>query len=115
MIPLIPIVGPWLVKKLLAGKPGRTDQRAEFLAKVIQIVAVVALLVVAWQVFDHFNDKAAVAEASADAVNAAREADAEARTTVDSSINSVESSNDEARRAAEGSDDPLADGLRSLR
>lgn len=88
MIPLIPIVGPWLVKRLLASKPGRTDQRAEFLAKAIQIVAVLALLVAGWLVFDHLNDRAAVRRHEAERVEQALQAERDA------------SANDAARRAA---------------
>lgn len=115
MIPLLPIVGPWLVKRLLASKPGRTEPRAEFLAKVIQTAALLALLVAGWLVFDHLNDKAAVREAAVEAVTTARSADSAADSANDHTRNEVEQANDRARDAANGSDDPLADGLRGLR
>lgn len=53
MIPLLPIVGSWLVKRLLARKPGRTEQRATFLATVISwaglLTLLVAVLVLTWR------------------------------------------------------------------
>lgn len=119
MIPLIPIIGPWLVGKLLSARPGRTDQRATFLAKVISWGALAALAVAAFLLWDWRDDARAIAEhdaaAAVQAVATARAADAHARAATDSSINEVESTNDEARAAAENSDDPLAAGLRRLR
>lgn len=53
-------------------------------------------------------------QAAREAAERAREADGFSRGVSDNTRNEVERQNDEARDRAENSDDPLADGLRSL-
>lgn len=64
------------------------------------------------------KQKAVIADrnaARAEAVSRAREADERAERASDSTREGIEDGNDRAREAARTSDDPLADGLRSLR
>ena len=81
-------------------------------------LGVLALL---WFVYSHGEsvgyDKrdAEYDEAARIAAEKAREADAAAAGAVDQSKSEVEQGNEHAREAANGSDDPLRDGLNSLR
>lgn len=88
-------------------------------AKVALILLGVSLLIGAFVLWDRADDKAAVvgdrSEAKAEAVSQAREADERAERAVNQTRDGVEHANDRAREAAADSDDPLADGLRSLR
>ena len=78
-------------------------------------------LALVWIVYQHGEsvgyDKrdAEYDEAARKAAEAARKADAIAGSVVDQSRNEVEQGNEHAREAANGSDDPLRDGLNSLR
>jgi len=80
MIPLLPIVGPWLVGKLLSAKPGRTEQRATFLAGAVQVAGLVVLGVAAFLIWDWRDDRAAIraheAERVAETLAAERRASA---------------------------------------
>lgn len=55
------------------------------------------------------------AEAARKAAEQARVADGKAREAADTTRTTVEEGNEDARTAADGSDDPLRDGLNSLR
>lgn len=72
MIP-VPIIGAWLVRRLLARKPALTAAHAERQAAVISWAIILALAIAGWLVFDHFNDRAAVATREARRVEAALE------------------------------------------
>jgi hypothetical protein len=80
--------------------------------------AAIAILA-AFGLWLHMHDKAVVeadrSAANAKAVSTAREADERAQEAGNRKSEDVEDANDRAREAADGSDDPLADGLRSLR
>lgn len=55
---LLPIIGPLIARRLLAAKPGRTDQRATFLASVISwagLALVAFALFMAWNWWDNRN------------------------------------------------------------
>ena len=81
------------------------------------LAAAIALLIF-WNVAKGTGEaavEAEVAKADRKAVETARSADEAAGQTVDSTQTEVEQTNDEARQAATGSDDPLADALRRLR
>lgn len=55
------------------------------------------------------------AEIERKAAEIARDADSDAGSAVDQTKSEVEQGNEDARNAADGSDDPLRDGLNSLR
>ena len=80
--------------------------------------ALLACLPVAYCKGHGDGENAASAEyeaAARKAVERAREADTAAGETVTETRNEVENGNERARNAANGSDDPLRDGLGSLR
>lgn len=88
------------------------------LATAATIVAAVALVLGAWNVWLHFHDRAVVradrAKANAEAHETARRADEAAQGETDRVKTQVEDENERARDAAKDSSDPLADALRSL-
>lgn len=100
-------------------KVGIPERFAKPVAKGVLIAGAVALIVGAFLVWDHFDDKAAVEAdrnaSRAEAVSRAREADEGAETAANRTREDIEDGNERAREAARDSDDPLGDGLRSLR
>ena len=78
-------------------------------------------LALLWFVYSHGKSvgygqsEAEHAEVARKAAEQAREADAVSGSVVDQSKNEVEQGNERARDAANGSDDPLRDGLNGLR
>ena len=95
------------------------DALPRWAKRTIMAGGVLVAVVVAWSVWLHFHDQkvieahdakidAQVSEQAAEASEAATEAVTETKTR-------VEAENDDARKAADAGDDPLADGLRSLR
>ena len=89
------------------------------LALVTTVLAVAALLGLLWTWWLRGHDKAKIAEyegAVQQAVaTASASASAAAIETTEQSKAKTEQGNDDARKAAAGSDDPLRDGLGSLR
>lgn len=85
-----------------------------------QVWAALAIVLVAWLWGNHrysqgYDDRSAeYAEIARKAAEKARNADEAARGTVDGTKGRIEAENDAARKAAEGSDDPLRDAMRSL-
>lgn len=85
-----------------------------------QLYAAAAILIVAWAWGNHRygegvdDTEAKYAEIARQAAEKARKADSAARGAVDASRGRVAAENDAARKAAEGSDDPLRAGLDSL-
>jgi hypothetical protein len=81
-------------------------------------IAVVAGLFILWNVAGNAGEarvEAEQADTARKATERAREADNAAGKATDDTRNDVEQTNDQARDAADGSDDPLRDGLNSLR
>ena len=81
-------------------------------------IAVVAALAIIWNVAGNAGEarvEAEVAKQATKAVERAREADSAAVAATNTTRETVEESNDEARRVSQDSPDPLADALRSLR
>lgn len=92
-----------------------------FLSKLPREVWYALAAVVAWWVFsNHYEQQgydkrtAEYAEIARKAALRAKKADDAAIGAVDAERGAVEASNQAARDAAEGSDDPLRDGLRAL-
>lgn len=82
-------------------------------------VAIAAALLLWWidnRAYDRgYSDRTAEYEQAArEAAERAREADGFSRAKSDETRTTVEEGNEQARSAADGSDDPLADALRSL-
>lgn len=86
-----------------------------------QVWAVLGILVTAWVWGNHRYDAGYDArseeyrQAALEAVQKARKADAVGQGAADASKGAVEARNAKAREAAQGSDDPLRDGLEALR
>lgn len=82
-------------------------------------VTVLALLGLLWAIWLHNHDASVIERHEEKITNqvdaVSSEAAASASAAVDQSRNEVERTNDQARDAASRSDDPLGDGLRSLR
>ncbi len=104
---------PWLIAK------GLSERGARNLAVMAGAVAAVLLLASLAGLWLRFHDRDVIAAdragSNAKALGTARAADADAAAASDETRNDVEKANDDARDAARGSDDPLGDGLRSLR
>lgn len=85
-----------------------------------QVYAALAIILTAWAWGNHrysegvADNEAKHAEIARKAAEKARKADGVARDTVDGTKGRIEAENDAARKAAEGSDDPLRDAMRSL-
>lgn len=79
------------------------------------IIALAVLLGIAKCSYDRSIIDAHEAETAAKVEHKAREGDQAARGAADEIRTETEKSNDDARNAAAGSDDPLRDGLNSLR
>lgn len=108
-----------LAKLLIARNPALTLAHARRLVTRGLAVVGVVLLVGAGALWLHLHTKAAVeadrTAAKLEAVSRAREADERAEAAGNQTREAIEDANDRAREAAAGSDDPLGDGLRSLR
>jgi hypothetical protein len=98
------------------------DRAVSFLPRIRLYLAIAAALVAVVMVArcDAYNDgkraeRASQAVAERKAAERARKADADAGKAVDETRATVEAGNQRARDAAEGSDDPLRDGLGALR
>jgi hypothetical protein len=100
-------------------KLGVPQRFAKPIATGVLIFGAAVLLIGGFLLWDHFDDKAAVkadrSAAKAEAVSRAREADERAHGAANRQNEEVSDGNERAKAAAAGSDDPLGDGLRSLR
>ena len=101
---------------------GWLDEAVKFLPRIRLYLAIAAALVAVVLIArcDAYNDgkraeRASQAVAERKAAERARKADADAGKAVDETRATVEAGNQRARDAAEGSDDPLRDGLGALR
>ena len=106
----------WLAIKLFFGNA------LGFLSKVPREVwYILGAALLLWLAYNQGNSagyakrNAEYATAARIAAEKARKGDQAARDTVDAVNSTVEAENEAARNAAEGSDDPLADGLDALR
>lgn len=113
--PMIGLIASWLLSR----NPALTAAHARRLAKVGLIVAGLLIAAAAFGLWLHLHTMAAVeadrSAAKAEALSIARTADERAHATAAGKSQEVEDANDRARDAARDSDDPLGDGLRSLR
>lgn len=110
------MIGLLLPLVLKLGVPSRL---AKPVATGLMIVGAAVLLIGGFLLWDHFDDKAAIQAdrnaANAQAAIAARKADERAEQAGNRTREGIEDANDRAQAAADAGDDPLGDGLRSLR
>lgn len=112
---MIALVASWLI----ARNPALTLPYARRIAKIGMVAVAVMLASVAFLVWDHFDDKAAVeadrAVSNAQAQSDARKADERAHEAAEGKSDAVAAENKAAAEAAAKSDDPLKSGLDELR
>ncbi|NML93818.1 hypothetical protein [Novosphingobium olei] len=83
--------------------------------RILAALALIAAIFAALQLYVHNAVVADRNEARADALTKGKQADDMAGQIAASTAATIQQENDDARQAAARSDDPLADGLRSLR
>lgn len=109
---LIELVAGW-------GVPERFQRLAAIGTAIVAFLALCGLVAGAWALIVHRHDKTVIQAdrnaANVQAVTTARKADESAQTAAQGKTDEVQHANDNARKAASDSDDPLAAGLHSLR
>src|SRR6185312_2189434 len=100
-----------------AGVPERFQRLVAIVAAIAAFIALCGLVAGAWALFFRHHDKQVIQAdrnaANVQAVTTARKAEESAQPDAQGKTDEVQHANDNARKAASDSDDPLAAGLHS--